>query len=70
MRDRLDDARQDSHRWGGSTTLGALSRTLDPERRPSALDAETCRAAMEDAGLDTEAVDGMHIWPPGTRSPW
>ena len=52
------------------TALGALSRTLDPERRPSALTAGTCRAAVEDAGLATEAVDDMRIWPPGKRSPW
>ena len=52
----------------GITACGALSHHLDPRRRPSASAAEACRAAVEDAGLAAEAVDGMSIWPPAKRS--
>ncbi len=52
----------------GTTAFGALDRNLDPERRSDELAAAACRAAVEDAGLATEEVDGMRIGPQGKRA--
>lgn len=43
----------------GNTRFGALYRNLDPERSPYELAAEALQAALDDAGLKKEDVDGL-----------
>jgi acetyl-CoA acetyltransferase len=45
----------------GSTNFGALYRDLDPERTPYDMGADAFVAALEDAGLTKDQIDGVLV---------